>query len=174
MKQRFVAASALLAMGLLGIALVAFGQGKHRNFSASLSGYEEVPAVSSTGYGRFQARVDPGETSLTYELTYSGLEGTTTTAAHIHFGQAGASGGVSVWLCGGGGKPACSAGSGTISGVATAADVVGPSGQGIAAGEFAEFLEAMRRGMTYVNVHTDKHPAGEIRGQIGHGLGDRQ
>jgi hypothetical protein len=168
MKQRFVAASALLAMGLLGIALVAFGQGKHRSFSASLSGYEEVPAVSSAGYGRFHAKLDPSETSLTYELTYSDLEGTTTTMAHIHFGQPGANGGVSVWLCGGGGKPACPAGSGTLSGVLTAADVVGPSSQGIDPGEFGELLEAMREGMTYVNIHTNKHTGGEIRGQIRH------
>lgn len=168
MKSRFVAASALLTTGILGIALVASGQGRQRYFTASLDGYEEVPAVSSTGHGRFQAKLEPGDTSLTYELTYSDLEGTTTTMAHIHFGQARVNGGVSVWLCGGGGKPACPAISGTVTGVLTSADVVGPSAQGIDAGEFAELLQAMREGMTYVNVHTNKHPGGEIRGQIRH------
>jgi hypothetical protein len=44
--------------------------------------------------------------------------------------------------------------------------VIGPAGQGIAAGEFEEILRAMRSGVTYVNDHTDKHPGGEIRGLI--------
>jgi hypothetical protein len=37
---------------------------------------------------------------------------------------------------------------------------------GIAAGEFDEVLRAIRSGNTYANVHTNKHPGGEIRGQI--------
>ena len=47
-----------------------------------------------------------------------------------------------------------------------AADVVGPAVQGIALGEFGELLRAMRKGVTYANVHSDKHPSGEIRGNI--------
>jgi hypothetical protein len=43
---------------------------------------------------------------------------------------------------------------------------VGPTGQGIAAGEFAELVRAIKAGRTYVNVHTTKYPGGEIRGQI--------
>jgi len=38
--------------------------------------------------------------------------------------------------------------------------------QGIAAGEIAEIIRAMRAGVTYANVHTNKHPTGEIRGQL--------
>ena len=45
-------------------------------------------------------------------------------------------------------------------------DVVGPSDQGIAAGEFAELVRAIRNGATYVNVHTAAWPKGEIRGNI--------
>jgi hypothetical protein len=48
----------------------------------------------------------------------------------------------------------------------TAADVIGPNGQGIAPGEFAEVLAAMREGVTYANVHSTRNPPGEIRGQI--------
>jgi hypothetical protein len=48
----------------------------------------------------------------------------------------------------------------------TAADVVGPGGQGIAAGEFAEILNALRAGVAYANVHTAAFGGGEIRGQI--------
>jgi hypothetical protein len=48
----------------------------------------------------------------------------------------------------------------------TAADVVDVAAQGIAAGQLAEVITAMRRGATYVNVHSQLAPGGEIRGQI--------
>ena len=85
--------------------------------------------------------------------------------AHIHFGQRSVNGGVAASLCGGGGKPACPQ-SGTVTGTVVPADVVGPAGQGIAAGEFDELVAAIRAGRTYANVHSTKFPPGEIRGQI--------
>ena len=134
-------------------------------FKARLIGFGEVPAVSSTGTGRFQARI-VDDSSIDFKLTYEGLEGTVTTAAHVHLGNKSDSGGVSYFLCGGGGRPACTATSGTFTGTVTAADVIGPAAQGIAAGEIAEIIRAMRAGVTYANVHTNKHTTGEIRGQI--------
>lgn len=133
---------------------------------ARLSGYSEVPAISTTGTGDFTAKISRDETEFEFELTYENLEGTLTTAAHIHLGQPNVNGGVSVFFCGGGGRPACPNTSGTVTGTATVADVIGPTGQGIAAGEFAELLRAIRAGATYVNVHTNKHPGGEIRGEV--------
>jgi len=44
--------------------------------------------------------------------------------------------------------------------------VIGPSGQGIAAGEFAELIRAIKGGRTYANVHSRSFPGGEIRGKI--------
>jgi hypothetical protein len=87
-------------------------------------------------------------------------------AAHIHLGQRDVNGGVSVFFCGGPTTPACTPGSGSFSGTFTATDVIGPVGQGIAAGELSELIAAIRAGRTYANVHTDKHPGGEIRGQV--------
>ena len=43
--------------------------------------------------------------------------------------------------------------------------MIGPSGQGIAAGQFAELVAAIRAGAVYANVHTPTYPNGEIRGQ---------
>jgi len=134
-----------------------------------LVGFQEVPSVSSTGRGRFRARLD--DTSIQFELEYSGLEGSVQ-QAHIHLGQTSVNGGISVFLCsnlgnGPAGTPGCPSSPGAVTGTRMAADVVGPAGQGIAAGEFAEVLRAIRTGNTYVNVHTDKHPGGEIRGQLG-------
>jgi hypothetical protein len=53
-----------------------------------------------------------------------------------------------------------------VTGTLVPADVVGPAGQGIAAGEFGELVDAMRAGVTYVNVHSTLHTAGEIRAQL--------
>lgn len=127
-----------------------------------LIGFEEVPPVSTVGSGTFRATVSA--TSIDYELTYNNLEGTAS-AAHIHFGQRWVSGGVAAWLCGGGDKPPCPP-SGTVTGTIDAADVIGPAAQGIAPGEFAELRRAIAAGVTYVNVHSDLFPNGEIRWQI--------
>src|SRR6266511_100694 len=83
----------------------------------------------------------------------------------------GESGGIVVFLCsnlgnGPAGTQACPAAPATITGTLRAADVIGPAGQGIAAGEFAEFLAAIRAGVTYVNIHSSIYPGGEIRAQI--------
>ncbi len=144
----------------------------HRNhFKARLQGFSEVPAVSSTGRGEWSAQVR--DDAVDWELTYEGLEGTVTTASHIHFGQKDVNGGVTVFFCGGTTTPACTNPSGSFSGTFTAADVgAGATAQGIAPGEFAELIRAIRAGKTYANVHTNKHPGGEIRGQVRHGDDD--
>jgi hypothetical protein len=59
---------------------------------------------------------------------------------------------------------------GEVTGTLTAEDVIGPTSQGVVAGDFARLLFAIRTGNTYVNVHTTRSPGGEIRSQIhGHG-----
>lgn len=64
------------------------------------------------------------------------------------------------------GTQLCPSAPATITGTIRAADVIGPEGQGIAAGEFDELILAVREGATYVNVHTSGRPGGEVRGQI--------
>ena len=146
------------------------GDSGSRNVGARLSGLQETPAVSTTASGEFRGRINNSETELAYEIEFSGLEGTIT-QSHIHFGQKSVAGGIMIWLCGTGtnpgpgGTPVCPQ-SGKVTGTITAANVIGPSGQGIAAGEFAEALRAIRRGVAYANVHSSKYPGGEIRGQI--------
>jgi len=153
---------------------ILMGQGKPHSLKAELTGYEEVPAtISSPASGDFEARVDSSETQLSYVLQYSGFT-VAVTQAHIHFGARATLGGISIWLCGSAtnpgpaGTPLCPQGGagGTVIRTVTAADVVGPAGQGIAAGEFAEILKAMRAGAAYANVHTSTFTGGEIRGQI--------
>jgi hypothetical protein len=165
-RKHFITAALIGAaiVGAYASAVRAEDQSNH--FKATLTGFQEVPAVSSTGTGTIELRIDDDAQTIEFELTYEKLEGTATSAAHIHLGQAGVNGGVSAFFCGGGGKPACTPTSGTFTGVITAADVIGPAGQGIAAGEIAELIRAIRAGVTYANVHTNKHPGGEIRADI--------
>ena len=134
-------------------------------FGARLGGFQEVPALSTEGRGRFSAILDHDAPSLDYELEYDGLS--VVTAAHIHFGQRAVNGGVIAFLCGGGGAPACPpSGGGPVMGTVGPSDIVGPAGQGIAATEFDEAIRAMAAGAAYVNVHTTAVASGEIRGQI--------
>ena len=136
-------------------------------FTGKLRGGNETPVTLSTaGSGIFDAQLDASETSLTFFLVYSGLEGGTVVGAHIHLGQPGITGGIVIHFCGTGGKPACPASPGTVSGTVTAADVVAVAAQGIGAGEFSEVVRALRKGDAYVNVHTTTYPGGEIRGQV--------
>ncbi|WP_425347892.1 CHRD domain-containing protein [Streptomyces roseochromogenus] len=58
----------------------------------------------------------------------------------------------------------CPARQGTVTGTIKPADVVGPTAQGIAPGDFAAFVAAIRAGKTYANVHTTAYPNAEIRG----------
>ena len=104
---------------------------------ARLSGYDETPAtISTAASGAFTAKI-VGD-SIEYELSYEDLQGSVL-QAHIHFGQAGLSGGIAAWLCGTtsnpgpAGTPVCPGpNSGTVSGTITAAQVIGPAGQGSA------------------------------------------
>jgi CHRD domain len=154
----------ILLVGATVAVVASVAGASHGGFHAELVGFSEVPAISTTGQGTFTGTVVPGP-ALRYRLEYSGLEGGAATAAHIHLGQTDVNGGVSAFLCGGGDKPPCPP-SGAVRGTIDPADIIGPSGQGIAAGEFDEVIAAMEAGVTYANVHTEMFPGGEIRGQI--------
>jgi hypothetical protein len=140
---------------------------------ASLTGYQEVPSVSSRADGEFEARVNANGT-VDYSLAYAGLQGSVT-MAHIHFAQKGVNGPIIIWLCGTGsapntvgpaGTPTCPA-SGTVTGSFTAANVAAsPSTQQLAANDLGALVAAMRAGAAYVNVHSSISPGGEIRGQV--------
>jgi hypothetical protein len=171
-----LAAALVFVLGLAGasIALASGsnnGHGKHGkgNFSARLSGLQETPAVITDGRGKLELSMTSSQ--ITFKLDYSGLSGPPL-VAHIHVGQRNVAGAVSVFFCGGGGKPACPATtSGSVSGTIVAADVLGPAMQGVAPGNLAALETAIKEGVAYANMHTTQSPAGEIRGQISHNHG---
>jgi hypothetical protein len=180
MRKLAVVISLLAAVGLTVVAAAALadrGRGDHGNrFSAKLTGFEETPSESTPGHGSFRARLTNDGTVIHYTLHYEDFEAVegATLFAHIHFGQVGVAGGVSAFLCGpplASDKPPCTPTQGDFEGDIDAADVIGPGGQGIAAGEMNELIRAMRKGYTYANVHTTLNGAGLIRGQIQRGHG---
>ena len=168
--RRLTACLALIAVAAASSIVLA--QGGFKLISEFLTGYEETPsAVSTTGNGTLTARISNDESQIDWELSYSDLEGAVQ-QAHIHFGQRSVSGPISVFLCtnlGNGpvGTQPCPAPPATISGTIMAADVTNLANErGISAGEFDELLQAIRAGVTYVNVHSTRWPGGEIRSQI--------
>ena len=173
MKTRLLMGSIAATVFALGT-VAAAGDDPHggNNFQARLIGFEETPlSLSTTGHGRLVLHIDRQSERIDYELSYDDLEGGVVLFSHIHFGQRRTTGGVSAFLCGGGGKGACPTPSGTVTGTIVPADIVGPAGQGIEAMSFEEVVRAIRTGYTYANVHTTKYPSGELRGQIGTGHG---
>jgi len=164
------------------IASVALATDGFKNVREFLIGYEEVPAVSTGASGEFRARINRDDT-VSYTLKYSDLEGAVQ-QAHIHIGQKGVNGGITVFLCtnlgnGPAGTQPCPAPPATITGTIAAADVspnipatAAARTQGLNTGEFDEFLAALRAGSLYVNVHSTMWPGGEIRSQIDHDHGD--
>jgi hypothetical protein len=149
---------------------------------ARLSGFEEVPAVITEAQGEFDARISRSEDEISYELSFSGLEGGDARQAHIHVGQMTANGGIAAWLCDSAAIPApapvdvptCPAKAGTVTGTITPADVRTIEPQGLRAEprdtaetRFADLVRALRAGVAYANVHTEFSPGGEVRGQIG-------
>lgn len=138
-----------------------------------LTGYEEVPALSTPGRGEFNAKIrgTGNDARIQYELSYADTE-SAVQQAHIHFENATNNGPIVVFLCtnlgnGPAGTQLCPPAPATITGTITAENVgAGAAGAGIAAGELDELLDAIRAGSTYVNVHTTGRPGGEIRSQI--------
>ena len=134
-------------------------------FSATLSGAEEVPAVPSTATGTAEFTISGSQ--ITYTVTTTGI--VNPVVSHIHVAPAGENGPVRLNLCGTGAPvPACGTGEGVLA--------TGTNGTAVGI-TFDELVTAMRAGDTYVNVHTDNGSpppntgpgdmaSGEIRGQI--------
>lgn len=130
---------AVLAVALIGLAPVA--QAEIVNMVAVINGAQAAVASDALGVGNFV--VDTDANTLTYEITHGGLA-SGEIAAHIHgFADAGTPAGVVHSLPGGLFK----------TGVWNYSD-----------GDEANILG----GLTYVNIHSNDHGGGEIRGQIVH------
>ena len=166
MKKR-VFVPTVLTLLLVPALVSASGQ----NFTAHLSGDQEVPARETLATGHAIFHLSGDETALDYQLIVANIENVV--ASHIHVGASGVNGPVVAFLAGpfapGGGRTDGVLAEGTI----TAANLVGP----LAGHPLSDLIDAMRDGNTYVNVHTNDgvgatntgpgdFPGGEVRGQI--------
>ena len=140
----------VLAFGVLvlaGLALAAPQKGTY-NLTANLRSRFEVPkptGVPNGAVGLFTGKaveLENDQARLSWRLAFSKLSGPAA-AAHIHLGKPGKAGGVILALCG-----PCK------------------NGQRGAATITHAQLRMIRTGGTYVNIHTAKNAAGEIRGQV--------
>lgn len=111
-------------------------------WKADLSAANEVPPNDSGAKGHVEANYDTETKKLSWTITYSGLTGPAT-AAHFH-GPAmpGKNAPVLIPISGPQANP--------IEGSATLT---------------TEQADALKRGV-YVNIHTQAHPDGEIRGEL--------
>ncbi|MGH8585564.1 MAG: CHRD domain-containing protein [Gammaproteobacteria bacterium] len=176
-KRFFLAAIGIVVLAGLALTTVASTDFDGLRLRTNLRGFEEVPSISTVARGSFRALVSEDGNSIDWTLTYRNLEAAVQ-QAHIHFGQTGVNGGITVFLCtnlgnGPAGIQTCPASPATITGTIAAADVSpniaateGARAQGLGTGEFAELIRAIRSGNTYANVHSATFPGGEVRGQI--------
>lgn len=168
MTRNFLAAA---IPALIVLSAAASSPARADILDADPSGFGEVPTLSSPATAEFRATINRDETEIKYELKYSGFT-TPVLQSHLHLGRRAVNGGVVLFLCtnlgnGPADVPACPTPAGTVTGTLTAADVVGgAAAQGIAPGEFAEVVRAIRNGAVYVNIHTQAFPTGEIRDQV--------
>ncbi|PTX48137.1 CHRD domain-containing protein [Melghirimyces profundicolus] len=130
-----------------------------RKFIAVLRGAEEVPPVRTRAFGITHLLVSRDKKRLFYVLKVRNIR--RFTQAHIHLGPRGVNGPIVAFLFGFT-TPGISVNKGVVSGTITADDLVGP----LKGKTIADLVREMRRGNTYVNVHTEQNPDGEIRGQI--------
>ncbi|WP_342394619.1 CHRD domain-containing protein [Sinorhizobium numidicum] len=109
-------------------------------FRADLRGSSEVPPADSAGTGTGDVAVDTETKKLTWTVNASGLSGNPT-AAHFH-GPAAA---------GENADPVVDISGAIASGSADITD---------------QHLADLQAGRWYLNIHTEKFPDGEIRGQV--------
>jgi hypothetical protein len=146
MKISFSRRIIVLAAGLTAVvAWTGASKAAPETFKVALSGAQQVPAVETPGSGSADLTYDPATRMLTWNITFSGLSAPAT-MAHFHGpAAAGKNGPVVIWLSKQGTPPAS-----PIKGEATLTP---------------EQAQEFTAGDLYINVHTQTHPAGEIRGQ---------
>lgn len=169
MKKVFTLLVVILAiLAMYGVASA--NPPESKNFVATLSGGQEVPARETRARGNAIFHLSPDGSQLEYQLIVANIDNPF--ASHIHCGAPGVNGpvGVTLFL----GTP----GSGRADGILAEGTKTAPD-PGNACGwtTLAEVVAAMRSGNAYVNVHTNDginppntgpgdFPGGEIRGLV--------
>lgn len=139
--------------------------------AATLTGDQGVPTATTGGSGSATVVLSADQSRIDVTLNIKGTFTSPIGQAHFHIGAVGENGPIILWICTNLGNapagipapPACPTSPGTVTRSFTAADLT-PAG-GVAT--FAGAVNVLLAGKTYINVHTQTHPGGEIRGQVG-------
>jgi CHRD domain len=149
--------------------------------SERLLGGNENPPVISDGSATFSAELQSD--SIPFQLNYDVASGESDVRqAHLHIANPGRNGGITVFLCSNTGNTPegatereCPPSPGEVTGDIVAGDVqqvaeaVGEPPEEIViieAGDLEGLARLIEQSSVYVNVHTDNHPDGEVRGQM--------
>ncbi|MCA0989281.1 CHRD domain-containing protein [Guptibacillus algicola] len=135
-------------------------------FFAILKGRNEVPPVRSNARGVAKFISNRRQTQLKFFLEVENIENFV--QAHIHFGEKGENGPVLAFLFGAdlatlADQNGITTRKGTVTGVITDEDI---ERNNVGVKNVKDLIKKMKKGKTYVNVHTEQNLAGEIRGQI--------
>jgi hypothetical protein len=164
--------TALIVLSLLALPVVApRASGTVFVFDASLDGPSESPANASPATGFAEVDYNDLLHTLTVEVTFSGLLGTTT-AAHIHSATAvpgtGTAGVATTTPTFAGFPLGVTSGSYSNTLDLTSASSYNPAfvtaNGGTTASAEAALVAGMNAGEAYFNIHTTAFPGGEIRG----------
>lgn len=154
-------AATLLIFGAAANGFISLASAQQQ-FTAKLSGKNEVPLVTTPAKGIAMLSVSPDGTSLHYVLNVADMTGVM--GAHIHAGSSKQNGPIvaSLFNPSMAGHP-----TGKIHGLLSkgnirASNLTGP----FARKELSDLIVLIKTGNTYVNVHTTQNPKGEIRGQL--------
>jgi hypothetical protein len=147
--------ASLLVLAGASFALAAEGEKK---FSAELMG---IGGSQAGGKATFELNKEG--TVLHYKLVVTNAQDVT--MAHIHLAPPGKDGQVAAWLYPSGPPPMLKPGK--FEGTLADGDIKAGNLQGDLAGKpLTDLIGKIEAGEAYVNVHTQKMPGGEIRGQI--------
>jgi hypothetical protein len=128
------------------------------NFTGQLTGDQEVHTVETQARGVANFRFNKENTMVNFQINVANLENVR--FAHIHLGKRGENGPVVVTL-----QPTRI--DGPVNGVYAKGMLTDSNLAGrLTGGDLIILKEAFRTGNAYVNVHTDKYPPGELRGQL--------
>ncbi len=131
---------------VLGLAGAGLAHAEPASFKVELTGAQSAPPVETSGTGTAEVTYDPATRTVTWNIAYSGLS-SPATMAHFHGpAKAGQNAPPVIWLSKQGSPPA-----NPMTGSATLTP---------------EQAKQFTDGEWYINVHSQSHPAGEIRGQV--------
>ena len=149
----------LALAGLFVLLVSAQAQAQIYILDAQLSGGNEVPGIASGSGGSAVVTVDATAKTISWVVDVYNLP-SGVTQSHIHAGSPGVAGPVIVNF------PVTVAVSNDFryTGTAGASDIVARPAQGV--NGIDDAIQAILAGQTYVNVHSQINPGGEIRGQL--------